>query len=130
MFTKRADKFAELPTQANGKVIEHAHCETIREIYQTIHKSGVNQFTYSILGSWWDQLSVVLYHLEGLPEEAFIELMEVIHGLRGARNELRDARFLFDVEGIHAVHRLVMRNRAVLRGKDVLHKVVSTWPHR
>jgi hypothetical protein len=99
-------------------------------MYQTIHESGLNKFTYSLLDTWWKQLSAAVYLLERLPQESGKELMVVIRGLREARNELRDACFLFNVEEIRPVHRLIMRNRAMLRGKEILRRVIEVWPHR
>jgi hypothetical protein len=32
------------------------------------------------------------------------------------------------VEEINPVHRLIMRNRAVLRNEKILHKVLQVWP--
>ena len=126
--TRPAGKSAELLPQANTKYQEYRHCESVREIHQIIQTTGLDKFTYSLIDSWWNDLSTTVHHLERLPENAFKELMEVIQGLRKARNELRHARFLFDVEEINSVHRLVMRNRAVLRGKDILRQVLLVWP--
>jgi hypothetical protein len=70
----------------------------------------------------------VIHHLERLPEAAFRNMIEVIDGLSEARNELRLSRFLFDLEEIHPVHRLLMRNRAVLRGKRIVRKMLLVWP--
>jgi hypothetical protein len=128
MLKKQAGNSAELPYQANTKCLEHQHCETARQVYQIIHTSGLNKFTYPLIDSWWNELNAIVYHLEHLPEEAFKEFMAVIEGLSEARNELRHARFLFDVEEINSVHRLVMRNRAVLRGNSILQKILMIWP--
>src|SRR6266540_5892766 len=106
-----------LHEQANEKVLEHQSCEIAREVYQTIHTSGLYKFTYSLIDALWNDLNIVVHELEHLPAETFKELMEVIEGLTEARNELRLARFLFDVQEINAVYRLIMRNRAVLRGE-------------
>jgi hypothetical protein len=73
-------------------------------------------------------LTDVTHQLGRLPEDVFKEMMEVIEGLAEARNELRLARFLFDVEEINPVHRLIMRNRALLRGTHLLHKILLIWP--
>lgn len=128
MHKKLAGNVVELPSQVDRKYLEHQHCETVREMFQTIQPSSLGKFTYSLIDSLWDDLSAVVHHLERLPESVFKEMIEVIDGLSEARNELRLARFLFDVAEINSVHRLVMRNRAVLRGKHVLHKVLLVWP--
>ena len=128
MMKRQAGKSLEPPTQTNGKYLEHQHCESVRGMYQTIHGSGLNRFTASVIDSWQNDLNVILHELNRLPKSTFKELMAVIERLREARNELRDARFLFDVEEINSVHRLVMRNRAVLRAKHILHKVILAWP--
>ena len=128
MMKRPAGKSDELVSQANTKYLEHQHCESAMELHQIIHTSGLDRFTYSLIDSWWNDLSTTVYHLERLPEESLKELMEVIQGLREARNELRHARFLFEVEEINSVHRLVMRNRAVLRGKHILRQVLLVWP--
>ena len=118
----------ELPSkQANTKYLEHHHCEIAREVYQTIHRSGLDKFTFSLIDSLWNGLNVVVHELNHLPDEVFKELLGVIDGLTEARNELRLARFLFDVEEINAVYGLVMRNKAVLRGKHILHKILIVW---
>jgi len=114
----------------NSGELEHQYCEIVREVYQAIHTSGLDKFTFSLIDSLWNDLNAALRDLEFLPEAAFKELLEVIEGLTEARNELRLARFLFDVEEINAVYRLIMRNRAVLRGEHILHKVLTVWPLR
>ena len=129
MRKKTSDKSAELAHQANGKYLESKQLELVREMYQTLQRSGLEKFTLSFIDSKLNDLRTVLYDLDCLPEPVFKEMMEVMKGLSEARNELRLARFLFHVEEIEPVHRLVMRNRAVLRGKDILHRVVSLWPY-
>ena len=129
MLRKQAGDPVELPhKQANEKYLEHQYCEIAREVYQTIHTSGLDKFTFSLIDSSWNDLNTALRELERLPKETIKELMEVIEGLTEARNELRLARFLFDVEEINAVYRLIMRNRAVLRGEHILHKIIKVWP--
>lgn len=113
---------------ANRMHEEHKHCERVGTIHQAIHTSGLDKFTYSRVHSLWKDLNDILHTLERSPEEAFRELIEVIDGLREARDELRLARFLFDVEEINPVHRLIMRNRAISRGKARLYKVLRVWP--
>lgn len=114
----------------NSVELEHQCCEMVREVYQTIHTSGLDKFTYSLIDSLWNDLNIVLYDLGQLPEAAFRELLDVIEGLTEARNELRLTRFLFDVEEINAVYRLIMRNRAVLRGECILHRALTVWSSR
>jgi hypothetical protein len=128
MMKRPAGNSAKVLPQATTKYLEHQHCESARDVYQTLHTSGLDKFTYSLIDSLWNDLSTMVHHLERLPEDTFKELMGVIQNLREARNELRHARFLFDVEEINSVHRLLMRNRAVLRGKHILHKVLMVWP--
>jgi hypothetical protein len=129
MLNKQAGNSVELPRkQANTKYLDHQHFEIAREVYQTIHRSGLDKFTFSLIDSLWNDLNVVVHELNHLPDDVFKELMELIEGLTEARNELRLARFLFDVEEINAVYRLVMRNKAVLRGKHILHKILTVWP--
>src|SRR5688572_2941709 len=105
---------AGTPEERNGRYLEHRHCVIVREIEQTLHTSSLEKFTYSWIDSLREELNAIVHELEILPEEAFKEMIEVIDGLGEARNELRLAMFLFNVEEIHPVHRLVMRNRAVL----------------
>ena len=112
----------------NSGELEHQYCEIVREVYQAIHTSGLDKFTFSLIDALWNDLNLVLHDLERLPGATFKELMEVSEGLSEARNELRLARFLFDVEEINAVYRLIMRNRAVLRGEHILHKILTVWP--
>jgi len=123
-----AGNSANVLPQANTKYLEHQHCESARQLYQTLHTSGLGKFTYSLIDSLWNDLSTLVHQLERLPEDPFKELMGVIQNLSDARNELRDARFLFDVKEINSVHRLLLRNRAVLRGKHILRKVLMVWP--
>jgi hypothetical protein len=114
--------------QANGNTLEHQYCEIVREVYQTIHTSGLYKFTFAWIDSLWQDVESVIHILDRLPEPEFKALLEVIVYLSEARNELRLARFLFDVEEINPVHRLIMRNRAVLRCEKILHKVLRVWP--
>src|SRR5215216_3040274 len=112
----------------NSVALEHQYCELAREAYQTIYTSGLGKFTFSLIDSLWNDLNVIVHDLEHLPEVAFKGLIEVKDGLSEARNELRLARFLFEVEEINEVRRLVMRNKAILRGENILHKVIEVWP--
>jgi hypothetical protein len=111
----------------NSVELEYQCCEIVREVYETLHTSGLDKFTFSLIDSLWDDLNMVIHELEHLSEGTFKELLEVIERLTEARNELRLARFLFDVEEINAVYRLILRNRAVLRGEQILHKVLTVW---
>lgn len=128
MLKEQAGISTEPPHEAICKQLEHGHCEMVRDVYETIRRSSLNQFTFSLIDSLWSDLHVVLYDLEHLPEASFRELIDVIIVLREARNELRLTRFLFNVEEIDPVRRLVLRNKAVLRGKSILHEVLSVWP--
>lgn len=111
-----------------GETMERQCCEVVRGIYATIHASGLNKFTFALIDSLYNDLKTVLYELDCLPDAAFKVLIGVILDLGEARNELRLARFLFDVEEVNPLYRLVMRNRAVLRAERILHKVLSAWP--
>ena len=128
MLKEQAGNSIELPSQANRKYLDHQSCEMIREVYQNLYRSNPDKFTYSFIHSLWKSLNDVIHHLERLPEAAFKELIEVIVDLREARNELRLACFLFDVEEINPLHRLIMRNRAVMRGKHRVQKSLLVWP--
>jgi hypothetical protein len=114
--------------RANGGYLEYSSYVIARDIYQTLHASGLNQFTYSWVEAVWEELTALVYELECHPETALPELQEVIERLTEARNELRLARFLFDVEEVNPLYRLIMRNRAVLRGKACLHRGIEVWP--
>ena len=129
MLKERAGQTVNVSHRANGQYPElRQHSEALKDVYQSIHDSGLYKFTFARVDSLWNGLCAILYDLEQMPEEAFIEMMEVIEGLRTACNELRLARFLFDVEEINPVHRLVMRNRAVLRSEGILEKILHVWP--
>ena len=128
MLKEQAGNSIELPSQANRKYLEHQSCEMIRAACQTLQTSSLDKFTYAFIDSLWNNLTDVTHQLGRLPEDVFKEMMEVIEGLAEARNELRLARFLFDVEEINPVHRLIMRNRALLRGTHLLHKILLVWP--
>jgi hypothetical protein len=127
MLWKQAGISVESPL-ANSKYLEHQHCEDVREVYETLKQSSLDKFTLSFIDSSQNDLEDVIFDLERTPEDVFKELIQVIMGLSEARNELRLARFLFDVEEIHPMYRLLIRNRAVLRGKKILHKVLQVWP--
>lgn len=129
MLKKRAGKSAEQFSQVT-QVLEHQHCERVKKLHEIMHTSGLERYTSVFINSLYGELTVILYELEKESDDTFKALMEVISGLREARNELRHARFLFDLQEINPVHRLVMRNRAALGGKDVLQKVILVWPHR
>ncbi|HEX5943528.1 MAG TPA: hypothetical protein VFY66_14690 [Anaerolineales bacterium] len=128
MLKEQAGISIELPPQANGTYLEHQSCETIREVYQSLYRSSLDQFTYPFINALWNTLNDVIHHLERLPEAVFKEMIEVIDGLREARSELRLASFLFDVEEINPIHRLLMRNRAMMRGKQRMQKILLVWP--
>lgn len=128
MLKEQAGNAMEPPHQANRNTLEYQYCEIAREVYQTINMSSLDKFTFSFIDALWNDLDAVVYDLERLPEAVFKKLIGVIAGLSEARNELRLARFLFEVEEINSVHRLVMRNRAVWRGHEILRKVLLVWP--
>jgi len=118
----------ELTHQADRNTLEFQYYEIARDVYQTISKRGSSKFTFSFIDSLWNDLNAAVHDMDRLPEAEFRKLIGIIAGLTEARNELRLARFLFDVEEINPIYRLVMRNRAVLRGKDILRKVLLVWP--
>jgi hypothetical protein len=128
MLKEQAGNAVELLPRENRNYLEYKHCEIVRDISQTIQTSSLDKFTVLWVDALWRDLNAVVHRLQRLPEAAFKELIEVIAGLSEARNELRLARFLFDVEEINAVHRLVIRNRAVLRCQAILCKVLHVWP--
>jgi hypothetical protein len=128
MLKRPAGDSVKLPQPANGKYLEHQHCEIVRGAYRTIHTSGLDKFIFSWVDSLYKDLNTVLQELDRLPEDSFKELIESMDHLSEARNELRLARFLFGVEEINSVHRLIMRNRAVLRSKTILHRAIQVWP--
>ena len=104
---------------------EHQIYEAVRVVYQTIHTSGLYKFTSTWVESRWMELDSALYEMELLSPKMDRPLLETIETLTEARNELRLARFLFDVPEIDPLYCLVMRNRAVLRGETVLYRVVN-----
>jgi|SRR5215208_5395962 len=114
--------------QADRNTLEHAYYEIVTKVYRSIYALRLDKFTHSLIDALWNNLNSVVYDLERLPEPAFKELIGVIDGLTEARNELRLGRFLFDLEEINAVHRLVMRNKAVLRCRNLLCKILQIWP--
>lgn len=128
MRATKSDPSAELTHQPRGTYLEHRDCETVSKIYQTIHRSGLEKFTVSFIDTLFNDLRTVIYDLDRLPHVVYKEMIEVLMGLNEARNELRSALFLFHVEEIDPVYRLVLRNKAVLRGKDVLRRVLISWP--
>jgi len=128
MLRKQAGTSVKLLPSTNNEHLAHQHCEIVREVHDTLHTSSLAKLTYSFIDSPWNVLNAIIYDLDHLPEATFKELIEVIAGLGEVRNELRLARFLFEVEEIHPVYSLLMRNRAVLRGKRILHKVLQVWP--
>jgi hypothetical protein len=128
MLRKRAGTSVELPSALHCKYLEPQQHEIVREICQSLHRSSLSQFTYAFVDARCRDLNAVVYELDGLREASFRDLIEVIGGLGDARHELRLARFLFDVEEINPVYRLILRNRALLRTEKILDKVLSVWP--
>ena len=128
MLQRQAGNSIELPFQANREYREQQNCEIVREVYQILETSSLDKFTYPMIHSLWNTLNDIIHHLERLPEAVFREMIEVIDGLREARNELRLSCFLFDVEEISPLHRLIMRNRAVRRGNQQVQKMLLVWP--
>jgi hypothetical protein len=128
MLKKLPRNSSQLQRKADPNYLEYEHRELASQVYQTIDRSGLDKFTFSFIDSLWSNLNAVVRHLDRLPEDEFREFFAIIEGLMEAQNELRLARFLFEVEEINAIYRLVLRNRAVLRGKQVLYKVLRFWP--
>ena len=128
MLKEQAGHSAELSHPVHREHMEHERCELVREVCQTLETSGLEKFTYSLITSLCAVLNDVIHELERLPEARFKALIEVIDGLGEARHELRLSRFLFEVEEINPVYRLIMRNRALMRGKQILQRMLSVWP--
>lgn len=128
MLKEQAGNSNELLSRTNRRYLEHQSYEIIREVYQSLYRSGLDKFTYSFIKSLWNTLNDVIHHLEQLPEAVFKEMIEAIDGLSDSRSELRLASFLFDVEEINPVHRLIMRNRSVLRSTKILQRMLLVWP--
>ena len=102
--------------------------EIVREMYQSMYTSRLDTFRFSRVDSWWGELRGVVHALDHLPEAVYRELIEVVIRLREARNELSLACFLFEWKEINSVHRLVLRNKAILRSKHMLQKTLEVWP--
>lgn len=130
MLKNRTGNSAGLPHRPDRNYLQSEDHALARDVYQTIDRSGLDKFTSSFIDTVSSDLNTVVQHLDRLPEDEFREFIEIIPSLMEARNELRLARFLFDVDEINAVYRLVMRNRAVLRGKHILHKALGGWPYQ
>lgn len=128
MLYQQAGNLMELPNLANRTYLEPQIYESVREVYQTLQSCGVEKFTHLWVNSLLNHLIDVIHHLQQLPEPIFKQMIELIEGLSKARNELRLSLFLFDLEEIDPIRRLVMRNRAVLRGKQILQKMMPVWP--
>ena len=128
MLKEQAGNSIELQPRTNRRYLEHQSFEIIREVYQGLYRSSLDKFKYPFIKSLWNTLNDVIHHLEQLPEAVFKEMIEAIDGLSEARSELRLASFLFDVEEINPVHRLIMRNRAVLRATKILQRMLLVWP--
>lgn len=124
----QAGNSIELAPESKEKSLEGQYYEIVRAKYRLIHASGLDKFTFRFIDSSFCDVNVVIRDWDRLPENRFKALTQVIHRLFEARNELRLARFLFDVEEIQPVYRLIMRNRAVLRGKYNLYKALQVWP--
>ena len=117
-----------LPISPDGSVLEHELWEIVRADYHMMQASTLNKFTSSWIDSLLDHWSAILYDLERLPEEQFKQFIETIGRLASGRDELRLARFLFALEEVDPVRRLVMRNKAILRAKRILRQALSAWP--
>ena len=129
MLTAPALDLAEPPHKANSKSQKHAYRELALGVCQAIDQACLSGFTHSFIEGCWSDLHTVHRNLERLPEPAFKEMIQVILSLAEVCNELRDALFLFDVEEITPVYRLMMRNKAMLRGKRILDGVLMCWPY-
>src|SRR5690349_12728477 len=68
------------------------------QVCQSIERSSLLEFTSSRVEELLDVLHDIIQQLDQLPDHAFRDLMQVILAMRDVRNELRLARFLFDVE--------------------------------
>ena len=128
MLNEQAGNSIEPPSTAKRNYLERPSCEIIREVHRTLQTSGLERFSFSLIQSLRDRLNDVIHHLDQLPEPAFREMIEVIDGVRESCNEMRLALFLFDLEEVNPLHRFVMRNRAVVRGKYILQKMLLVWP--
>lgn len=115
--------------KAGRKYRKHVYREIALGVCQAIDQACPRGFTYSFVEDCWSDLHAVHQHLDRLPERAFREMIQVILSLAEARNELRDALFLFDVEEINPIYRLMIRNKAMLRGKNILDRVIMDWPY-
>lgn len=129
MLNRQAGKSVEQSPQGT-QLLERPYCERVRQLYQILHTSGLETYSYTFIDSWYREATVILYELEDQTESTFKALIEVIMSLREARNELRHARFLFDVEDVNPVHCLILRNRAVLKSKEILLRIILGWPLR
>jgi hypothetical protein len=124
MLTNQADPPAGR-SAANDQVLETEGWEVVRQTYQTLRTSSLFQFTLARVEGLYRDLEAALYQMEHGSAEVSPRFLKIAESLQKARNELRLALFLFDVPEIDPLYRLVMRNRALLRGEAVLCEVIK-----
>lgn len=118
----------DIPHPASKNYLEISYYEVVWRIYHSINRLSLNKLSLSFTSELCDSLDEIIQDLHHLPEERFKVLIAVIDSLSLARNELRLARFLFRTEEINPLYRLVLRNKATLRGKNILRKALTSWP--
>ena len=128
MLRQQAGNSMERRSRTNGKHLEPSSFQSVSEAQTVLQTAGLEVFTVSFIASLWSKLEEVIQSLDNLPESKFRKLVEVIDGLREVRNGLQLACYLFDVEEIPPLYRLILRNRAVLRSRQKLEKILPVWP--
>jgi len=97
----------------------------IFNLYQQINNTHPGKFSLSFADSLCNELECVIDDL--LSRAKSKELLSVIHDLTIARNEVVLTIHYLDLEGVHPLYRLVLRNKAILRLKNVLHGILRNW---
>jgi hypothetical protein len=116
------EKPASLPQHlADIQELEQLY-SPISRLYQQINNTHPGKFSLPFADGLCNELDCVLDDL--LSQAKSKELLAVIHDLTLARNEVMLTVDYLDLEGVHPLYRLVLRNKAILRLKDVLHGIL------
>jgi hypothetical protein len=94
----------------------------ISGLYRQISNTHPGKFGLPFADGLCSELDCVIDEL--LSQATSKELLAVIHDLTIARNEVLLTIDYLDPERVHPLYRLVLRNKAILRLKNVLHSIL------
>ena len=94
----------------------------ISRLYRQINNTHPGKFSLPFADGLCSELDCVIDDL--LSQVKSKELLAIIHDLTIARNEVLLTIDYLDPEEVHPLYRLVLRNKAILRLKNVLHGIL------